>query len=179
VVVQLAGEKLVPQSAQDLGQLERAVRRRREGDPLALSIVRAGANLELSIPVERARTAPEEALRERDPAFELLVREVTFLDREERRWSDQEQGVLVQAVEPAGFAGLGGVRPGDLVEEVGASHVASVAAFRAAMAKVSKEKPARVDLVVRRGARAQHLVLEPDWKPAPDTAPDAAEGDDQ
>ncbi len=172
VVVALAGEKLVPQSAQDLGQLERAVRRRREGETLALSVARGTSVVELSIPVERGRTTIEEALRERDAAFELLVREVTFFDREERRWSNSVQGVLVQAVEMAGFAGLGGVRPGDLIEDISGTRITTAAAFKATMSRISREKPARVDLVLRRGVRTQHLVLEPDWKPTPEAFPD-------
>jgi serine protease Do len=174
VVVALAGEKLVPQSAQDLGQLERAVRRRREGEALALTVARGASTLELPIAVERGRTTPEEALRERDPAFELLVREVTFFDREERRWGEKVQGVLVQAVEFAGFAGLGGVRPGDLIEEIGPSRISTAAEFKASMGRISKEKPPRVDFVLRRGVRTQHLVLEPDWKPAPESVPDGS-----
>jgi serine protease Do len=176
VIAALGGDKLVPQSAQDTGQLERAVRRRREGEPLALQIFRGEKALDLSIAVERGRTTQEEALRERDATFELLVREVTFFDREERRWSDKVSGVLVQAVEPAGFAGLAGLRPGDLLEEIAGQRVTSTATFKAAMAKVGKEKPARVDLVVRREARTQHLLLEPDWKPITEAAPDT-EGD--
>jgi serine protease Do len=174
VVLALGGDKLVPQSAQDLGQLERAVRRRREGEPLALSVARGASVVELSIPVERGRTTTEEALRERDAAFELLVREVTFFDREERRWSNAVQGVLVQAVEMAGFAGLGGVRPGDLIEEIAGARITTAAGFKATMAKISKEKPARVDFVLRRGVRTQHLVLEPDWKPTPEVVPDGS-----
>jgi S1-C subfamily serine protease len=102
------------------------------------------------------------------------VRELTFFDREERRYSDKVQGVLVQAVEFAGFAGLGGVRPGDLIEEVGGSRITSAADFKTAMGKISKEKPPRVEFVLRRGVRLLHLVLEPDWKPAPETVPDGS-----
>ena len=66
----------------------------------------------MSVDLERTQITSDEALHDQNRDFEMAVRELTFFDRDENRWSDDVQGVIVSQVEPAGWAGLGGVRSG-------------------------------------------------------------------
>lgn len=171
VILALDGEKLEPNALEDAGLLSRQVRSRSIGDQVKLTLRRGEKTLELPLKLERTRLTKEEARRHTDLDFELSVRELTFFDRDENRWPDDVQGVVVENVDGVGWAGLGGLRPADLIVEFGGEKVASLAAFRQVMKKISTGKPERVEVRVRRGPRIYFHLLEPDW------APEAQEAD--
>jgi serine protease Do len=171
VILALDGEKLEPNALEDAGLLSRQVRSRSIGDQVTLTVRRGEKTLELPLKLERTRLTKEEARRHTDLDFELSVRELTFFDRDENRWPDDLQGVVVENVDGVGWAGLGGLRPADLIVEIGGEKVSSLAAFRQAMKKISAAKPERVEVLVRRGPRIYFHLLEPDW------APEAQEAD--
>ncbi len=168
LIVAAGGEKFGAQSGGDANGLSRVVRRHYEGEAFPLTVRRAGAQepLELSVTLERERLSADEAPRYRDAEFELAVREVTFFDRDEKSWGPQVHGVLVASIESAGWAGLAGVQPGDLIEQIGGHEVGDLASFKAALAAVSKARPARFVIIVLRGVRTHYEFVEPDWKPA-------------
>jgi serine protease Do len=168
VVVALDGEPLEPRGIEDSGLLARRVRPLPIGGEAALTVLRDGARREVRVTLERTRLSPEEAARHRDPDFEISAREVTFFDRDDQRWDEGVAGVLVEQIEPAGWAGLGGVRPGDLILRFGGRPVADLAGFERALAAAVETRAERVEVVVLRGARTHFLYLEPEWSPLPE-----------
>ena len=116
--------------------------------------------------LERTRLTREEARRHDDSEFELSVRELTFFDRDENRWDSEVRGVLVENVDPGGWAGLGGLRPSDLVLRVNDVPIRGLESFRRALKEVKREQPSRVVMVVLRGVKTHFQYLEPDWTPA-------------
>lgn len=165
VVTALDGEPLEPRGVEDAGLLARRVRRMSIGGEAVLTVARGGEAREVAVTLERTRPGPEEARRLRDPDFELTVREVTFFDRDAQRWDDDVRGVLVEQVEPAGWAGLAGVRPGDLVQRFGGRAVGGLDDLSAALETAVEARDERVEMVVLRGARTHFLYLEPEWSP--------------
>lgn len=166
LVVALDGEPLLPAGNQDAGLLTRRVRALEIGAPARLTLLRGGERLEVAVVLERTRLLPEEARRFRDGDFELSVRELTFFDRDENRWSSMQRGVLVEQVEAAGWAGLAGVRAGDLVLRVEGETIAGLESFRQVLQKLKNERPERIEVVVLRGAKTYFQFLEPDWAPS-------------
>lgn len=165
IILALDGEKVEPNALEDGALLSRQVRSRSIGDVVRLSVRRGDQALELPLTLERTRLTKEEARRHTDLDFELSVRELTFFDRDENRWPDDLQGVVVENVDGVGWAGLGGLRPGDLIVEIADENVTSLAAFRKIMKKISADKPDSVEVLVRRGTRLFFHRLEPDWAP--------------
>jgi S1-C subfamily serine protease len=110
-------------------------------------------------------------LHETNRDFELTVREITFFDRDENRWGDDVRGVIVQSVEPAGWAGLGGVTNGDVIQSIGGREVKDLKTFRQAMEAVTKAQPERVVFVVLHGVRTRFEYVEPEWKPMTSSQP--------
>lgn len=78
-------------------------------------------------------------------------------------------------VESAGWAGLGGLRPGDLIQRIGDTAITDLKSYRAAIAQLKKAKPNRVVFVVLRGVYTHFQYVEPEWKvevePATQPAP--------
>lgn len=167
VILALNGDSIRPRGMQDSGLFHRRVRRLEIGEIASLTILRDGAEREVPVRLERTRITPQEARRERNRDFELTVREVTFFDRDGRRWDDETHGVLVASVESAGWAGLAGTFPGDLIQRIDEQKIRDLDDFRAAMEQIAEREPPRVVFVVLRGVRTYFLFLEPEWSPAP------------
>lgn len=165
LIVALNGAPVAPSGLQDTGLLEREVRQLDIGAIATLSVMRCQEKIEVPVELERTRLTAQEALREKDRDFELTVRSVTFFDRDERRWDEDVKGVIVESVEGGGWASLGGIAAGDLIQRVHGLEVTGVKGFREIMDKVRHEQPERVVMVVLRGAGTYYQFLEPEWKP--------------
>jgi S1-C subfamily serine protease len=135
------------------------------GPPYDLGVYRNGSPLEVKLDLERTRQTADEVPRVRNTDFELSVREITFFDREDQKWSDDVKGVMVDSAEPAGWAGLAGIQPGDLIQKIGDTDITDTASYKRAMEKVKQAQPERVVFVVYRGVRTFFRFVEPDWKP--------------
>ena len=166
VVVAVGPSLTTPRTMQDAGLLARAVRNLDIGTTVPLRVLRAGEEVKIPVLLEKARPGADEARRFRDLDFEIGVREVTFFDRDENRWEPDQGGVLVEQVEPGGWAALGGIHPDDLVLRVQGREIEGLRDFRQAMESIEEEQPERVEVVVLRGVRTHFQYLEPDWTPS-------------
>ncbi len=165
IVIALNGQPLRPRGMQDAGLFARQLRKLDIDDSAKLTILRDAKEHELSVRLERTRISPQEARRDRNRDFELTVREVTFFDRDDNRWSEDIKGVIVEQVESAGWAGLGGIEANDLIQKIGGFKISGLKSYRKAMKAVTEEQPQRVVFVVLRGVQTRFQYLEPDWKP--------------
>ncbi len=165
VITAVNGKKIAPRSMQESGALDREIRTLKADQSAKLAVIREGQNLELDVPLEATRLAAEEARRDQNKDFELTVREVTFFDRDEERWSDSVQGVVVASAERLGWAGSAGIRPGDLIQRIGSSTITDIESYRKVMQKLAQEQPERVVFVVLRDNRTFFNFAEPKWKP--------------
>lgn len=169
LILAIDGETLSPRGMQDSGLFQRRVRNLSIGGEAILTVLRDGQRVDVTVPLERTRIGPEEARRDQNRDFEMTVRELTFFDRDDRRWDQSASGVLVESVERAGWAGLAGVFAGDLIQRIGAHNVTDLESYRAAMQAISAEQPARIPFLVMRWSRTYIKYAEPDWKPATDS----------
>lgn len=165
IITALNGEKMRPRGMEDTRLFDRAVRKLPIEGEVELSILRGDKKKKVSLALERTRLTPEEARRNRNQDFELTVRELTFFDRDENRWNDDVKGVIVEQVEPAGWAGLGGIDSDDLIQRINQYDVTDLKSFKKAMKAVAKEQPQRVVVALLRGVHTRFQFLEPDWKP--------------
>ena len=177
IITHLNGEPLRPKRTEDAGLFHREVRRLELDEQAKLSLLRGGEARTVRLPLERTRIAPEEARRDRNRDFDLTVREITFFDRVENRWGEDTRGVIVQNVEFAGWAGLGGIVPGDLIQRIERSVVSDLDTYRAAMQELTLREPERVVFFVLRGVRTRFQYLEPDWSPGGDGSPGRQDAD--
>ncbi len=165
IILELDGNKLKPRGMQDAGLFQRIIRKLDIDGQATLTVLRGDEQAKITLPLERTRLRQEEARRDNNRDFELVVREVTFFDRDERRWDKNVRGVLVQTVESAGWASLGGLRAGDLIQRIGDRKIRGIKSYRKAMEAVTEQQPERVVFVVLRGVRTYFQYIEPDWKP--------------
>lgn len=165
IILELNGERLKPRGMQDAGMFHRRVRRLDIDEQAKLTIRRGDADHEVALTLERTRITPAEARRDRNRDFELIVRSVTFFDRDENRWDDSVRGVIIDRVDRAGWAQLGGLRSGDLIQRIAEFDIRGLKSYRTAMETVTEREPERVVFVVLRGVRTRFQYVEPDWSP--------------
>jgi len=169
IIVGLNGQKLRVRGMQDAGLLGRAIRKLTIDDSATLDIIRDGEKRDVTVKLERTRIMPSEARKDRNRDFELSVRDVTFFDRDENRWNEDVKGVLVEQVEGAGWAGLAGIQPDDLIQKINDIEIKGIKSYRKAMEAVTKAMPERVVFEILRGPSTRFQYAEPDWKPITDT----------
>lgn len=163
LIIGINKDKLRPKGMQEAGAFTRAVKNVPIDEQAELSIIRAGEKLTIPVVMEKSRTTAEEARRDKNQDFELTVREITFFDRDDYRWDDTVSGVLIDGVDSAGWAGLGGLRSGDLIQRIDNRTIATLEDYRAAMTEITAAKPKRVVFVVLRGLATSFRFVEPAW----------------
>ena len=99
----------------------------------------------------------------KEARFGFSVREQGFDDKAARKDDEVAAGLLVSKVERSGWADLAGLRGGDLLLTVNGQPVPDLAALRARLAVLAREKPRHVVLQVRRSISGAYLEFEPDW----------------
>ncbi|MGD9690281.1 MAG: PDZ domain-containing protein [Phycisphaerales bacterium] len=175
LITAINGDKVSPRGTQDGGLLKRRIERLRIDETATIGVLREGKELSISVALERTRIGPEEARKDNNKSFGLSVRDLTFFDRDDARWDDSVQGVIVTGAERAGWASLGGLFSGDLIQRIDDAVITDIDSYRAAMDDIEKRQPERVTFVVLRGSRTHFKFVEPEWRPVLD--PEAEKGD--
>lgn len=165
IITAVNGDKVQPRGMQDAKVLDRAIRKLKIEEQAKLTVLRGSEPAQITVTLERTRIGPEEARRDENKDFELSVREITFFDRDDNRWDETVAGVLVVGAERGGWAGLGGMFSGDLIQRINDKPVTDLATYRKVMAEITKAQPERVTFVVLNRNRTSFRFVEPEWKP--------------
>jgi len=181
VIIGIDSDKLSVKGMQDAGALQRKIRTMKVDGEATVKVLRRGSDgksapEEVKVTLERTRLSPEEARRDSNKDFELTVRELTFFDRDDNRWEESVQGVIVAGTEQLGWAGASGIRSGDLIQRISvpsdatgtekwSETIVDLDGYRKVMERLAKEQPSRVIMGILRDNRAMYRYLEPEWKP--------------
>ena len=125
--------------------------------------LREGEKIDLNVTLEKRPVPSNELPDYEEKTFEFTVRELSFGDRVYKRLNESEPGLMVENVEPAGWASLAGLRQGDLILRINGSSMSEVKDFEENMDGWIKEKRKRIIFFIKRGIHTLFLELEPDW----------------
>lgn len=169
IIVALNGEALKIKGMQDAGLLSRRIKRLDPKGEATLTILRDDKTLDIKVALETTRYGPSESRRVENKDFEMTVRNITFFDQDENQWDKNTKGVIVEQVVSGGWASMGGIQSGDLIQKINDHDVKSRTSYRKAMEAIAKEQPERVVFLVLRGIQTRFQFVEPEWKPAIET----------
>mgnify|MGYP000101535174 FL=1 len=133
------------------------------GSMALFSGLRNGNPLDLNVTLERRPDPANELPDYKEETFEFTVRELSFGDRVNQRLEEKEPGLIVENVEPAGWASLAGLRQGDLVLQINGKTMGDIQFFEKEMNQWIQRKSKRIVFFVKRGIHTLFLELEPDW----------------
>jgi len=163
-IVAVDGEKLAANDAGYEDELAMLIRQYDVGKKVELTVIRG--TQELKVPVELARSPrlKREMKKYRNEDFEFTAREMSFFDRVEEQWNNDQRGVLVEDVKSGSWAELGSLNAGDLILEVNGQPADNVDALRREMERIAASKEKVVVIKVLRGIHTSFLEIEPNWK---------------
>ncbi len=151
------------QAIETTRDLPRVVGATKVGSRATVTVWRRGAQLDVPVTIvelqeERgptARPTPKKPTPGAAPnALGLVVTDISPAQRGEL---GVDSGVLVENAD--GSAAMAGIRPGDVISQVGNTAVTSAAQFNGLVAKLDPKKP--VALLVRREGVSQYVVVKP------------------
>lgn len=120
-------------------------------------------NLDLNVTLEKRPEPANELPDYEEETFEFTVRELSFGDRVNQRHKEKEPGLIIENVEPAGWAAIAGLRQGDLILKVNGKTLSKVELFELEMNRLIKNTSKQIIFFVKRGIHTLFLELEPDW----------------
>ena len=95
-------------------------------------------NLDLNVTLEKRPEPANELPDYEEETFEFTVRELSFGDRVNQRLKEKEPGLIIENVEPAGWAAIAGLRQGDLILKVNGKTLSKVELFELEMNRLIK-----------------------------------------
>lgn len=163
-VVALDGEKLTASAQEHYEELPTLIRNYRAGTEAELTVLRDGEQLLLPVELMRSPKLNREMRKYRDESFEFTVREITYFDKADEGWKDDQHGVLVDDVKGGGWAALGKLNSGDLIVEVDGQEMLDLETFEKTMRDIAESRPSSILLRVQRGIYTRYIELEPKWE---------------
>lgn len=149
-----------PQDAKDL---QNRVEDLSVGDEVTFSVRRGAEELKIRVELEESPASAKDAKTAENKELEFKVRELTFMDRIERRLEKEQQGVLVTEATSGGWASLGGLSAGDLITAIDGAPTPDIKTMEEVLAGILAKQPRLISFFVRRGFRTTYVMVEPDW----------------
>ncbi|HVY61998.1 MAG TPA: PDZ domain-containing protein [Planctomycetota bacterium] len=98
-----------------------------------------------------------------DMVLEFKTRDISYMDRLERRWSKDVTGAIVSHVESGGWAAVGGLHMGDVIQAVDGTPIPDVKALEAALKTIHEKRPKHIAMLVKSGIHTHFVEIEPMW----------------
>ena len=134
------------------------------GAKMRLGVLRQGKPLTVEVTLAAAPKSRLEAEEYRSPEFELTVRELVFSDYRELDLSPNFKGVVVSKVEEGGWAGVGGLQAGDVIQRVDEQAITNPADMKKVLQDATQAEKRKLVFFVQRGGRTQFITVQPDWQ---------------
>lgn len=163
IILAVDGEPVRATAPGDEQVFTAALRQYPAGREVPLTIYRDGATVPVTVTVQLAPRSPSEMRRYDDAEFGFRARDLADRDLDEPRLKGITQGVMVDGVEPGGWAAIARLATGDVITAVDGQTVASLDALTQKLKAVTATKPASVVFRVRRGVRTLFVEMEPSW----------------
>lgn len=163
IIESLNGDQLTASSPQDADDFVHEVQNLNVGDNAALTVLRDGKPLNLTVRLEPGPMAASDAKSAKQSEFDFGVREIMLTDRVQNHWSENQSGLLVTDVTSGGWAQVAGLHTDDLILTVDDLPVTGIDSFNRVMKSVLKSHPKIVRIFVRRDYSTQFVFIEPDW----------------
>ena len=163
IITAIDGERILASRPEDFDVFPAMVRQRRVGHVAKLAVIRDGKEMAVDVKLERSPKATREMKRHRDISFGFTVRDLSDKDRRTERIEKEVTGPLVSQVEPGSLAAVANLHVSDIVLSVDGVATPTVRALKTVMARIHKDKPARIVLFIQRGIHTAFIEVETPW----------------
>lgn len=120
--------------------------------------------LDMNVTLASAPITPSEAKDYEDKQFEIKVRNMVYADYSIYNLNRNDfKGVVVKEVESGGWASVGGIIPGDIIQSIDGQDVGSVEDAENVFNRLEKEKPKEVVFFIWRNNKTLFINIKTDW----------------
>jgi S1-C subfamily serine protease len=158
------GIAVKPSGLKETSALDLRVRNAEMDQAFKVSILRAGAKLEVPVKLSEEPLSVSKAERRWNERLSLTLRALTYFDRMERKLKSGQNGVVLERVESGGFGGLAHLREADLLVSLSGRTVSDLTSFDAALAAAEKAGEAKLSFLVMRGTDTRLLFVDAPWR---------------
>lgn len=163
LIFRVDGQIILAHRVEDAEVFGNMIKEYRTDATIQLSGMRKNEALDFNLTLCRRPDPANELPKFEEETFEFTVRELSFADRVNERLDLNQTGLVIENIEPAGWAALAGLRQGDLLLRVQEEEPNTVDDFQRIMNKLINRKLDQIVFFVRRGIHTLFLELEPDW----------------
>jgi serine protease Do len=164
LVIGLDGEKIPAAFPEDSEVFSSMIRQYRVDSTVNLDIIRNHEKMVVSVTLPRSPEPAREMEKYQDDNYEFMVRDLSFMKKIDHQWPLDQQGVIVEEVEPGSWAALGELSVDDLIIEINSQSIKDVSQFRKTMEQLNSEKPKVIVMHILRGSNHKFLEIESEWK---------------
>jgi serine protease Do len=120
--------------------------------------------LNITATLTKAPLTPAEAPDYEDKNFEMKVRDMVFVDYNLYKLDKRDfKGVVIKEVEPGGWAAVGEMEPGDIIQSIGSDKIGSIEDAKMVFRKLSEQKPKEVVFFLWRDSKTLFKNVKTDW----------------
>jgi S1-C subfamily serine protease len=134
------------------------------GSTMKLDVWRAGKRMTADVQLVAAPKSRMDAENYRSGEFELSVRELVFQDYRSFDLKPEFRGVLVVKVEEGGWAGVGGLETGDIIQRVDDRDIETPADLQQVLEAATAKRQRKLVFFVQRQGRTQFITVQPHWE---------------
>jgi serine protease Do len=163
LLFRIDGQIIAANRTEDSEVFRNMIKEYKTDSSIQVSGLRDRKPLDLNITLAKRPPPPNELPKLKDKTFEFTIREISFADRVNARLNKNQSGLIVENVEPAGWAALAGLRQGDLMLKMEGKTLKTVNEFQKLMKNLVKMKSEQIILFVKRGIHTIYIEVQPDW----------------
>jgi serine protease Do len=168
-LIELDNEPLEIKDAANLAVFQKMVSELGAGAEISLTVIRPYDEkidtLYVEVILGDRPVSPSDAPAFEDINFDITVRDMVFADYNLRNVDpDNLKGVVVDKLEPGGWAAVGGVGPGDIIKKINGRIVESVDDCKETFAEIETDKKREVVFLVWRNHKTKFVNVKAHWK---------------
>ncbi len=157
----IALEASQPEDSEELSEL---IRQYEIGATVKVVILRGASKQAVQVKLTEPDPSARDMERYKDTNFEFTARDITSKDRALRNLDGKATGVWVEEVLSGGWAALGKLKTGDLIQEVNGQAVANVKELKSLLTSLAASKTRFTVLKVLRSEGISYVEIETDWQ---------------
>jgi len=163
ILLQIDGERIEARRPEDGEVLHHMIRAYRVGSEVEVTLLRDGERMSLTVELDQPLDPATRLQRYADTELEFTVREISEEDRLFQQIDPELSGVLVERVENAGWAAIGGLVSNDILLSVDGHPTPDVDAVEQLMAEAALRATPRLVFFIQRGIHSRFLEISVPW----------------
>ena len=168
VIIKIDQQAVEASAPQDSEVFESMIRQYRIGSSPVFTVIRDGKEMQITAQLVGQPKEERELPVYENVDLEFRARDISDIERLEQK--EKQSGALVIFVQPGGWAGVGGLRPGDLIQEVNGTRIDQLSDLKPQLDIAKKNHVKQIAILIRSGVHSHFVELEPVW---PDEAESA------